>query len=45
MGYTGAVFESFFGSAFGAVLASTALALWTALPILFGLKQFQKKDF
>lgn len=45
MGYTGAVFEQFFGGAGGAALASLALVAWTALPLLVGIRQFQKKDF
>ncbi len=45
MGYTGAVFERFFGSAGGTVLASLALVLWTGVPLLLGARRFQRKDF
>jgi len=45
MGYTGAVFEKFFGSAGGTALASLALALWTGVPLLLGARRFQRKDF
>ena len=45
MGYTGAVFERFFGSASGTLLASLALVLWTGVPLLLGARRFQRKDF
>jgi Cu-processing system permease protein len=45
MGYTGAVFEKFFGSAGGTLLASMALVLWTGVPLLLGARRFQRKDF
>jgi Cu-processing system permease protein len=45
MGYTGAVFEKFFGSASGTALASLALVLWTGVPLLLGARRFQRKDF
>ena len=45
MGYTGAVFERFFGSTWGAVLASLALVMWTGVPLLLGARRFQRKDF
>jgi Cu-processing system permease protein len=45
MGYTGAVFERFFGSAYGLALAGGALAAWAALPFSLGLRRFQSKDF
>jgi Cu-processing system permease protein len=45
MGYTGAVFERFFGGARGTVLASTMLAFWIAAPIALGARQFRRKDF
>lgn len=45
MGYTGAVFQRFFGSAGGAALAAGALALWIAVPIWVGARAFQRKDF
>jgi Cu-processing system permease protein len=45
MGYTGAVFNRFFGSAMGMLMASGMLAVWLALPMWFGLRVFEKKDF
>ena len=45
MGYTGAVFERFFGSGYGLALAGGALVAWTALPFGLGLSRFQSKDF
>lgn len=45
MGYTGAVFERFFGSGLGVLAALGALAAWTALPFLAGLRGFSRKDF
>lgn len=45
MGYTGATFRQFFGDATGLAVASTALALWIALPAWRGVRAFQRKDF
>jgi Cu-processing system permease protein len=45
MGYTGAVFERFFGSALGAGVTVGALALWVAAPLFLGLRRFVTKDF
>ncbi len=45
MGYTGAVFEAFFGSTWGAVAAGGALLVWLVVPLYFGLRRFQRKDF
>lgn len=45
MGYTGAVFARFFGSAAGAVVAVTALAVWTAGPLLAAQRAFLRRDF
>lgn len=44
MGYTGAVFSNFFGSGFGMLLSVLILFLWSAVPVWFSLKQFQRKD-
>jgi Cu-processing system permease protein len=44
MGYTGAVFHEFFGSANGILFSLAVLLLWTVLPVWFSLKRFQKKD-
>lgn len=45
MGYTGAVFRSFFGSSMGIAVTSTMLALWLFLPAGAGLFAFRRKDF
>jgi len=45
MGYTGAVFQRFFGDAFGTTVASLALATWAVLPLVLGARHFRKKDF
>jgi Cu-processing system permease protein len=45
MGYTGAVFERFFGSAVGVLVAGLALMTWTLVPFGIGLRRFRTKDF
>lgn len=45
MGYTGAVFERFFGSAAGIFLSLGALALWLVVPLTLGKRLFERKDF
>ena len=45
MGYTGAVFEAFFGSALGIGLSAAALGVWLAVPLMLGMRRFRKKDF
>jgi len=45
MGYTGAVFEQFFGSTLGILLAAGALVAWALLPFGLGLRRFRTKDF
>ena len=45
MGYTGAVFELFFGSIMGAAISLAALSLWVICPMWLGLRQFRRKDF
>jgi len=44
LGYTGAVFKQFFGSAPGIAFASAVLLLWIAFPIYWSLKKFRSKD-
>jgi Cu-processing system permease protein len=44
MGYTGAVFNDFFGSSTGMLISVLVLLLWTVVPVWFSAKQFQKKD-
>ncbi|MCO6481825.1 MAG: ABC transporter permease subunit [Flavobacteriales bacterium] len=45
MGYTGAVYEKFFGSMAGTFLALGALVAWVAVPSAWAFKAFQRKDF
>lgn len=45
MGYTGAVFERFFGSVLGVAIAGGALAVWIVVPFALGLARFRAKDF
>lgn len=45
MGYTGAVFNRFFGSYLGLMVSVSFLMLWVALPAWKGLRLFNNKDF
>ena len=45
MGYTGAVFEQFFGSRLGTGLSVVALAGWLLAPFALGRRRFVQKDF
>ena len=45
MGYTGAVFQKFFGTALGTSLSATSLFLWIGAPFLLGLRTFRRKDW
>ncbi|HEX5831272.1 MAG TPA: ABC transporter permease subunit [Gemmatimonadaceae bacterium] len=45
MGYTGAVFQRFFGGATGIGIAAAALALWIVVPVTLALRRFRGKDF
>lgn len=44
MGYTGAIFKSFFGTMGGIGLSFVILLLWTAVPFRISLLKFNKKD-
>lgn len=44
MGYTGALFQHFFGSTLGAGLSFLAMLLWIALPLWLAVRIFRKKD-
>jgi Cu-processing system permease protein len=44
MGYTGAVFQSVFGSAAGTGLALIILFTWTAVPVGMAIRRFNRKD-
>ncbi len=45
MGYTGAVFQQFFGSLAGAGAATAALLAWIGVPLAGALLLFDRKDF
>jgi len=45
MGYTGAVFQDFFGGGGGTLLAIGCLTVWTILPGLGALRAFLRRDF
>jgi len=45
MGYTGAVFQKAFGNERGLALTVAAMLVYAAVPVLFGLRTFRRKDF
>lgn len=45
MGYTGAVFNRFFGSGFGGLISVTILFVWLAVPVWRSAQLFKRKDF
>ena len=45
LGYTGAVFQKFFGTNFGTILSSILLILWVAIPTFFIWRIAKRKDF
>lgn len=45
MGYTGAVFEQFFGSLQGTLMSAGALLVWGTAPLLLALRRFRRHDF
>jgi Cu-processing system permease protein len=44
MGYTGAVFNQFFGSSFGIIFAMSVMLVWVAFPISIALRIFKRKN-
>ena len=44
MGYTGAVFKDFFGTAAGLLTSLLVLLLWIALPAWLSVRKFNRKD-
>mgnify|MGYP000025150684 CR=1 FL=1 len=44
LGYSGAVFKDIFGQGNGMVISMLLLFFWIALPFLWSLRSFQKKD-
>lgn len=45
LGYTGAVFQKFFGTNLGLFTSLSILSLWTIIPIMFMLRKAARKDF
>jgi Cu-processing system permease protein len=45
MGFTGAVFRQFFGSAAGQAVTLAALLVWVVVPFLAGRRAFARKNF
>ncbi|QBN18618.1 ABC transporter permease subunit [Flavobacterium nackdongense] len=44
MGYTGAIFKDFFGTAMGLTVSFVLLCLWVIFPFYISLKKFKNKD-
>lgn len=44
MGYTGAVFRTFFGSGSGSLIATVILLFWMTLPLWLAVRRFNRKD-
>ncbi len=44
MGYSGAVYKEFFGSAGGIGVAFGVMMLWVVIPTIFSFRTFQRKD-
>jgi len=44
MGYTGALYRDFFGSATGLLFTGCIMLLWIFIPLLLALRSFKKKD-
>lgn len=44
MGYTGAIFNQFFGSSFGIILAVVVMLTWVIVPIGLALRLFKRKN-
>lgn len=45
LGYTGALFQNFFGNGSGMIISFLMLGLWTCLPVWFLVRTARKKDF
>jgi Cu-processing system permease protein len=44
MGYTGALYKDFFGSAWGILFTAGIMLFWIVAPLLWALRAFKKKD-
>jgi len=45
MGYTGAVFQQFFGSSMGIIISIVCMITWIIIPLLLSTRFFKRKDF
>lgn len=45
MGYTGALFQKFFGTSLGEIISFVLLLLWIFIPTYFSSRAFSRKDF
>jgi Cu-processing system permease protein len=45
LGYTGAVFQKFFGTSFGIIVSFTMLVVWVLVPTLIIRRKANRKDF
>lgn len=45
LGYTGAVFNKFFGSSLGMIISLFSLIVWAIIPMLFCIRLGNRKDF
>lgn len=45
LGYTGAIFKSFFGTGLGFILSMALLGCWTLIPVWLMVRSARKKDF
>jgi Cu-processing system permease protein len=45
LGYTGAIFQKFFGTSFGIIISTAVLMLWVIVPTFLIQRQSRKKDF
>ena len=44
MGYTGALYQKFFGSGYGMIFSIALQIMWIIIPLHFALRVFIKKD-
>lgn len=45
LGYTGALFQRFFGTGLGLIASWTMLLIWTIIPLILIIRKAQKKNF
>jgi Cu-processing system permease protein len=44
LGFTGALFQKFFGSISGMLISAFVLLLWMMIPLYLSVRQFNKRD-